>query len=291
MQRMTEDVPHAEEAIALRRLVLTAFETARLKGKPDWKSMTLGVLKNRLLQATGGDFREQAYGFGSMIDLVQAMPDALRLDAASRPPTVTIEVDTEQVSDAALNILGDRIAIRQDLWRAVMDYSAGGTWFWAEDRAQLADSQAEIAGLEMPTITPDVLRGWRQDFLQRLLRLPPGEAPPDAQIAQWLVDGARTYRLPSWVKQTWNGELKRRVLAVLSEFFEGHGLEAPADVLTTDRRGPNIQSSSSAGLRSFVEACISMMSDAELSALAIPASVAARVSVRRAASTAPQRRS
>ena len=35
----------------LRALIVRAFAEARAKGKADWRTMMLGVLKNRLLQS------------------------------------------------------------------------------------------------------------------------------------------------------------------------------------------------------------------------------------------------
>ena len=78
----------------LRDLVIQAFSDAKTKGKPDWRTMALSVLKNRLLQHTNRGFREADYGVTTLQQLVELLPDLLVLESGS-PPSVSILVDVE----------------------------------------------------------------------------------------------------------------------------------------------------------------------------------------------------
>ena len=77
-----------------RELVLQAFADAKAKGKPNWQTMDLSVLKNRILQRTDRRFRENDYGAQTMADLVAQLPDLLAL-GAGRKPTVTLRTETD----------------------------------------------------------------------------------------------------------------------------------------------------------------------------------------------------
>ena len=78
----------------LRELVIQAFSDAKTKGKPDWRTMALSVLKNRLLQRTNRGFREADYGVSTLRQLVELLPDLLVLETGF-PPSVSILVDVE----------------------------------------------------------------------------------------------------------------------------------------------------------------------------------------------------
>ena len=76
----------------LRALIVRAFTEAKVKGKAGWRTMMLGVLKNRLLQSTGRGFRETDYGAKTMRELVEMVPDLLALGEGSQP-SVSIRAD------------------------------------------------------------------------------------------------------------------------------------------------------------------------------------------------------
>ena len=83
----------------LRALIVRAFAEARAKGKADWRTMKLGVLKNRLLQSTRRGFREADYGAKTMQALVEGVPELLAL-GKGREPSVSIRADaTDEVAD------------------------------------------------------------------------------------------------------------------------------------------------------------------------------------------------
>ena len=92
----------------LRALIVRAFAEARAKGKADWRTMNLAVLKNGLLQSTGRGFRETDYGAKTIRELVEGVPDLLVLGKGSQPsvsirPDVAAEVADggNEVSDNA----------------------------------------------------------------------------------------------------------------------------------------------------------------------------------------------
>ena len=78
----------------LRKLVVQAFSDAKTKGKPDWQTMNLSVLKNRLLLRTKTGFREADYGATTMQQLVELLPDVLAL-VTGRHPSVSILIDVD----------------------------------------------------------------------------------------------------------------------------------------------------------------------------------------------------
>ena len=81
----------------LRELVIQAFSDAKGKGKTDWRTMALSVLKNRILQRTNRGFRETDYGVTTLRQLVELLPDLLVLEPGF-PPSVSILVDVENGS-------------------------------------------------------------------------------------------------------------------------------------------------------------------------------------------------
>ena len=88
----------------LRALIVRAFIVARAKGKVDWRTMMLGVLKNRLLDSTGRAFKETDYGAKTMRELVESVPDLLDLGEGSQPfVTIRPDVATELAGDASDN--------------------------------------------------------------------------------------------------------------------------------------------------------------------------------------------
>ena len=76
-----------------RELVMQAFADARKRGKKNWRTMDLSVLKNRLLQRTHRRFREADYGAATLAELVGMFPGELTL-AKGRRPTVSLVEDT-----------------------------------------------------------------------------------------------------------------------------------------------------------------------------------------------------
>ena len=83
-----------EKEREFRELVLQAFADARAKGKSNWRTMDLSVLKNRLLQRTDRRFRESDYGARTIAELVAQFPEVLAL-GKGRKLTVSLLVERD----------------------------------------------------------------------------------------------------------------------------------------------------------------------------------------------------
>ena len=91
---------HDRKEDQLRALIVRAFAEARTKGKADWRTMTLGVLKNRLLQLTGRRFKEADYGAMTMRDLVARVSDLLALKDGIHPfVSIRADIATEVTNE------------------------------------------------------------------------------------------------------------------------------------------------------------------------------------------------
>lgn len=77
---MTETASPASDADSrARALIEQAFEDARRTGRPDWHTMTIAVLKNRIL-TRNRSFQERDYGARTIAGFVRRYPDLLLLD-------------------------------------------------------------------------------------------------------------------------------------------------------------------------------------------------------------------
>ena len=84
VEARAEDDQTGEQAVRrvakeheIRALIVQAFTEAKAKGKPDWRTMQLGLLNKRLLGSAGRTFREFDYGVNTMRQLVVRVPDHL----------------------------------------------------------------------------------------------------------------------------------------------------------------------------------------------------------------------
>ena len=151
---MTRD-PREDE---LRALIVRPFAEAKAKGKADWRTMKLGVLKNRLLQSTGRGFRETDYGATTMRELVEGVPDLLALGEGSQP-SVSIRADvaaegSDERNEASDNTSGAQVAeAEQDEavgFQAVLDrYRTNGDNLgvgeaYATQLSSVADADADV---------------------------------------------------------------------------------------------------------------------------------------------------
>ena len=57
-----------------RHLIMQAFEVARRSGRPDWHTMTVAVLKNRLLNLTNRSFRRKIMGLRRLLSSFDVIP-------------------------------------------------------------------------------------------------------------------------------------------------------------------------------------------------------------------------
>jgi hypothetical protein len=226
--------------------------------------MTTGVLKNRLLQLTSRKFSEGQFGASTFGELLLMIPDVVELDAAHKPPLVSLRMEGGAPSAAKAEV--DTGRVRPDLWYAILDYSSDDVYIWNGAQAvPVADPEA--GALVMPTISENEMTLWRREFAEKS-----GE-----HLADWVEHGLGTYALPPHLRRTWSVTVKQKVIAILAAWFQQHDIPAPVDLLTQSPTSPSNRAvNEGEDLRRFVQRCIALMTIGELRSLQIPATVALR---------------
>lgn len=217
-------------------LVKAAFLQAQQKQGESANTMTLAVLKNRLLQITDRRFDVRQYGAKDMKAFVGLLaPNVMFRDASphgvvelSRRSKIEV-VGSSSSQSAFARAPGNEKSvprtlppqysprIREDLWMAIMDYASGHEYVWDElsGRARVAKKGDEQQ--RMPTLTPVELGEWRLTFLEEhSAELSEGDL---ASAQRWQEQGLGTTYLPSSLQQPWNRELNARVRQRLHIFF------------------------------------------------------------------------
>jgi hypothetical protein len=276
---------HAEAKRDVRELIREAFEQARNRGKHDWSQMTLGVLKNRILAITNGEFRESDYGAATFSNLLSTLSDVVTVDATRRPAIVSlvgVGSDDSLVpvkSNAVTSGDDDRASeppstddrVRPDLWRAVMDFKSGDLYVWKDGEARVT-SESDPGDRVLPTLTPTEMELWRLEFVSSVRGT---QSEHDAaRLDEWVNSSGRTSLLPTRLRPVWNGTLKLKVWERLNEWFSTH--PNPPDVLlhgATERRHTYVETD----LRGFLLRAISHMNSDELAQVQLPASAARRL--------------
>lgn len=256
-----------------KELVRLAFEMAQKSGKDDWRRMTLAVFKNRLLQLTHRAFRETDYGASNLRDFLNQLGDVVKLDTDAVPIAVEL-LDSSTGGELLEVTTSDRSAggrrIREDLWRAVLDYSSGRRYVWDKDHglARPADGDEAEDWPGLPTLTLNEFDSWRQEFLKEHR----DQANPEelSRLRTWTEQRQPTFALPGRLRGPWNGELKRRVSQRLEEWFARESIALPADILVAALSHGVPKSSHGANasaLRKLVITCVGLMTEEELSEL------------------------
>lgn len=251
-----------------RKLLTQAFEAARSSGKTDWREMTTAVLKNRILQATERTFDESDYEASSFLELVARYPDLVRVDPQAVPTKLHWLPASDQAGERPESLSARRI--REDLWRAVLDYSSGREYEWDPATGQARPVVSAERSLRLPSISKPELQELRRKFASENPAMDPVE---QSRIHEWAESGLGI-RLPQRLQGEWNATLKREVVNRLSEWFSQTTFRQP------DLMGSSPQRAEAKDLRAFVQECVSMMSQAELRSLQLPAHVMMRVSRR-----------
>lgn len=269
--------PGGQADDGLEALVRRAFAKARASKADGWRTMTLPVLKNRLLQLTERRFSEQAYGHESMAKLAAALPELLDLDTGSRPAAVTLR---EAATVPASAEVRPSPRIRGDLWDAVMNYSAGHRWAWS-GTAAVPEYDAPDGAPLLPTLSADELAQWRAEFAAGHAGDPGGK-----DLGPWALSSGATRQLPPAMRPVWNADVKARVLGRLAEWFAATGIMAPDDAASGSAadagQGRPVAGPARAGsLRAFVAGCVAVMTDEELASLVLPAPAVHRYADRR----------
>ncbi len=295
-------VPPAPDAPdRARALVLDAFAVARRSGKAGWDTMTTAVLKNRLLDLTGRTFAEGDYGARDMAAFAKDMPDLVELvpPAGSGPPLVRL-VEQESV-DRAVPVpperaegpprAGGRVRVRPDLWRAALDWHAAGRLVLDDGRVR---PRAEGDDPGLPSFEPVAetdFEQWKRDFVDAVL--PDVQGPQAEALLAWAARPAPANTLGRALQDRWMDTLRANVLEHLRGWFDGQGLQAPADLVYEEPAAARPEADAGGGggddarpanvaapsrrLKDFVLRCVHEMTEDELRALPIPAGVASRI--------------
>jgi len=233
--------------------------------------MAIPVLKNRLLQLTNRDFREESYGAHSFRDFLRQQSDLLRVEETPLPGIVVLRSAGIERSEAPIH---KRAApeISPDLWQAILDFSSGSKYLWDDSSQKARKAEKDESGIVLPTITADELDVWRSNFIQLHS---PEDDDSRSKIDEWLKSRLPTHALPVSLRKLWNRDLTQRVRDRLNTWFAENELTAPLQVDAAVAFGsPDKQLEQ---LRNFVIACVGRMSRQELEELRISPVVALRM--------------
>ena len=251
-----------------RKLIRKAFDRARESDRRDWFRMTVAVLKNRLLDLTDRSFKETDYGTWTFLEFVRMHEDIVDLDETMRPPIVTLK-GVPFVPPADRKV--ERSRVRPDLWQAVLDFSSGRKYFWDRDQklAVIATSE-DPPGPQIPTITVDTFAEWKTAFAGEV-----EGGDPEGPFSEWVSSRRPSSFLPTGLRHQWNGYLKTEVQRHLVAWFEGEGLEPPANLLL---QYESVEGATrNEDLRRRLVACLRSMTAEELERVQIPATVLLRL--------------
>ena len=107
--------------------------------------------------------------------------------------------------------------VRQDLWKAIIDYVSGTRYVWDEARGIARPAPADEALPTFPTLTKQIAEEWREVFIAGHL----AEFSPSEQrvLNTWRTHRLRTESLSTTTRQLWNAELTLRVTQRVDQFF------------------------------------------------------------------------
>jgi hypothetical protein len=266
-----DDPPETSSLESGAQLLQRAFEAARDQDRADWQTMTAAVLKNRILDLTDRSFRESDWGASSFRGFLSLFSNLIDIDTTTKPASVRwigpVDGDPAPTVAGTRFELGPRRRIRDDLWRAVLDYTSGQVYLW-DGRAAVGvprDAAAPDAPL-LPTLTREEFAVWRSEFVDQAL----AENPlAEGTLCSWRDSEAGTAALPRLLRSVWIGELKGRVLSRLLGWFEERGIEPPADLVSDVLRRPPADHDTEQ-IRELVLRCVAVMSRAQLEDLRLP---------------------
>jgi hypothetical protein len=257
-----------EHTSSASALIERAFAQARRSGKPEWWVMAIPVLKNRILQITGQNFKESDFGVSTFREFLQNNTDVLEIDNSFLPGAVTLK-SAQGASQSHDVSSPQRNRIREDLWRAILDYSSGNRYVWDANASEAIVAPENSEGPFLPTISAETMTTWKQEFLAGL-----PDKPDDSRLTVWQTQSLPTAALPAALRLQWNRFVKNKVQSTLKEWFESHHIALPALVHPAM---PLEKPDETELFREFVIKCIAQMSKEELEKLSIPSSVAFRV--------------
>ncbi len=257
-----------EHSLSARDLIERAFALARQSGKPEWWVMAIPVLKNRLLQITAQAFKESDFGALTFREFLQNNANVLEIDNSFLPGAVTLK-SAQSIPRVPSTSTPQRNRVREDLWRAILDYSSGNKYVWDTESSAAIIAPEGTESPFLPTISPETMTEWKTAFLAGL-----PDTPDDGRLKAWQTQSLPTDALPPALRVQWNRFLKHKVQSTLREWFDSHQIPQPPIVhpaIPAEKRDDTEL------FREFVIKCIAQMSKEELEKLSIPSSVAFRV--------------
>lgn len=262
-----------ERSLSAQELIERAFALAKKSGKSDWWVMNIPVLKNRLLQLTDQTFKESDFGASTFREFLQNNADLLQVDNSFLPGAVTLK-SSGTISTDSPTPIPRKQSIRPDLWRAILDYSSGSRYLWNAATSSASVAPENSDGPFLPTITAEVMREWKTEFLSSVS----GYDPESERLKTWQEQSLPTAALPGPLRLPWNRFLKQKIQGTIKEWFEQQKLPAPP--IAAVQEATSSTGDETETLREFVIACVRLMSLDELERLSLPTKAAFRVKTR-----------
>ncbi len=263
-------------------LILAAFQQAEDKSKVEWTSMAVPVLKNRLLQLTSRNFREDEYGSPNIWHFVTLFPALLATEGEYPRERVRLltraRLQSADVGEPASLDPAGLGRIRSDLWRAVVDYRSQEVYVWDETtgRARVRKAQDAEHLPVLPTLSAEDMGRLRREFVDTQERVSDQDAK---RLEEWTTRAGPTIALPRMYRGLWNALVKSHVADMLRSFFLGKGLDVPGDMLV--RASSALEPDREVErLRKLVHHYVDAMTAEELGRLSIEMAVVLRVPVR-----------
>lgn len=157
--------------------------------------------------------------------------------------------------------------VRPDLWKATLDYSSGTSWSWDRD----SRSVTEGGELRLPTVTKQVMDGWRAEFATEHAH----ESQPEGPLAEWRERGLGAGALPPSLRGTWYAFLRSKVETRLSVWFDAQAIDPPEDLLV--EKPPRQRQPGEGDLRAYLFRAVRQMMSEELRMVQLPAVAVARL--------------
>jgi hypothetical protein len=263
-----------------RRLILDAFEAARSSGRANWTQMSLGVLKNRFLIQTNGEFDEKAWGISNFKDYVQQFPGLLQILPGAIPPIaeliITIDENLSPIEETAAQPTTRLSFVRNDLWNSIVDFSSEKKYVWRDGiAAVLSDAEQEDGDYLLPTLTRVEFDEWRSLFVGKV-KSEDRFKSLEPILDQWMKDKGSANGLPTSLRRPWFQFLQTQVIGRLTNWFAMNGLNVPSE-LTSDQKPSLIDGDETERLRDLLMRCIRVMSRTEMESMQIPANVILRM--------------
>ena len=162
----------------------------------------------------------------------------------------------------------------------MLDYSSGTQYVWDLDKKEATPSQGSEHSPIIDTITADMQREWRQQFLDEAKQVLSLTDTETRQSDEWVELHLGTSQLPVRLVPRWNRFFRDNVLGHLRGWFSSAGLDAPEDMVSSSIRHKESRPSETEDLRELVISVARQMTHEELSELKLPSEAVLRATKR-----------